>query len=163
SSMRRGMPNRRRERTTPAKPASPAARPRAGIGTRMGGGEPAGRGTYRAGGSAAPGAPGRMGGGEMEREGQTGGGRREGGRRRREPRRAQRTRRKNTEKIYISLLCVLPPCPLRPPRFLPMNKLRWGILGVAKINERLLPAFAAAGNAELVAIASRTPERAKAA
>jgi predicted dehydrogenase len=41
--------------------------------------------------------------------------------------------------------------------------LRWGILGVAKINERLLPAFARAGNAELRAIASRSPERARAA
>ena len=33
------------------------------------------------------------------------------------------------------------------------KKLRWGILGVAKINERLLPAFAKAANAELVGIA----------
>jgi predicted dehydrogenase len=41
--------------------------------------------------------------------------------------------------------------------------LRWGILGVAKINERLLPAFARASNAELRAIASRSPERASAA
>jgi predicted dehydrogenase len=36
-------------------------------------------------------------------------------------------------------------------------KLRWGILGAARINERLLPAIVAAGNAELVAIASRRP------
>src|SRR5262245_23215960 len=43
------------------------------------------------------------------------------------------------------------------------DKLRWGILGVAKINERLLPAFAKAANAELRAIASRSPERAQAA
>jgi predicted dehydrogenase len=42
-------------------------------------------------------------------------------------------------------------------------KLRWGILGVAKINERLLPAFAKAANAELRAIASRSLEKAKAA
>jgi xylose dehydrogenase (NAD/NADP) len=41
------------------------------------------------------------------------------------------------------------------------KKLRWGILGVAKINERLLPAFAKAGNADLVGIASRSLERAK--
>src|ERR1019366_614385 len=41
------------------------------------------------------------------------------------------------------------------------NKLRWGILGVAKINERLLPGFAKANNAELVGIASRSLERAK--
>ena len=34
-------------------------------------------------------------------------------------------------------------------------KLRWGILGAARINERLLPAIVAARNAELVAIASR--------
>ena len=40
-------------------------------------------------------------------------------------------------------------------------KLRWGILGVAKINERLLPAFAKAANAELVGIASRSLEKAK--
>ncbi|MFM8332575.1 MAG: Gfo/Idh/MocA family protein [Candidatus Methylumidiphilus sp.] len=36
-------------------------------------------------------------------------------------------------------------------------KLRWGILGAARINERLLPAIVAAHNAELVAIASRRP------
>jgi predicted dehydrogenase len=46
---------------------------------------------------------------------------------------------------------------------MPTDKLRWGILGVAKINERLLPAFAVAANADLVAIASRSAERAKAA
>lgn len=34
-------------------------------------------------------------------------------------------------------------------------KLRWGILGGARINERMLPAIAEAANAELVAIASR--------
>ena len=45
---------------------------------------------------------------------------------------------------------------------MPTDKLRWGILGVAKINERLLPAFAVAANAELVAIASRSAERAQA-
>jgi len=33
--------------------------------------------------------------------------------------------------------------------------LRWGILGAARINERLLPAIVASSNAELVAIASR--------
>lgn len=44
-----------------------------------------------------------------------------------------------------------------------MDKLRWGILGVAKINERLLPAFHRASNAELRAIASRSEERAQAA
>src|SRR5581483_3648876 len=43
------------------------------------------------------------------------------------------------------------------------SKLRWGILGVAHINERLLPAFAKAASAELRAIASRSPERAQAA
>jgi predicted dehydrogenase len=41
-------------------------------------------------------------------------------------------------------------------------KLRWGILGVARINERLLPAFRRAAHAELRAIASRTPDRARA-
>ena len=34
---------------------------------------------------------------------------------------------------------------------------RWGILGAARVNERLLPAIVAAQNAELVAIASRRP------
>jgi predicted dehydrogenase len=43
------------------------------------------------------------------------------------------------------------------------KKLRWGILGVAKINERLLPAFARALNADLQAIASRSLDKAKAA
>lgn len=41
------------------------------------------------------------------------------------------------------------------------RKVRWGILGVAKINDRLLPAFAKAANAELRAIASRSLERAQ--
>lgn len=36
-------------------------------------------------------------------------------------------------------------------------KLRWGILGAARINERLMPAIVEAPNAELVAIASRRP------
>jgi predicted dehydrogenase len=36
-------------------------------------------------------------------------------------------------------------------------KLRWGILGAARINERLLPAIVEASNSELVAIASRRP------
>ena len=36
-------------------------------------------------------------------------------------------------------------------------KLRWGILGAARINERLLPAIVQASNSELVAIASRRP------
>ncbi len=37
------------------------------------------------------------------------------------------------------------------------RKLRWGILGAARVNERLLPAIAGAANSELVAIASRRP------
>jgi len=36
-------------------------------------------------------------------------------------------------------------------------KLRWGILGAARINERMLPAIVEAANAELLAIASRRP------
>jgi len=44
-----------------------------------------------------------------------------------------------------------------------MTKLRWGILGVAKINERLLPAFRTAANAELRGIASRSLDKAQAA
>src|SRR5262245_26520427 len=43
------------------------------------------------------------------------------------------------------------------------TKLRWGILGVANINNRLQPAFAKAANAELRAIASRSLDRAQAA
>ena len=39
----------------------------------------------------------------------------------------------------------------------PSNKLRWGILGAARVNERLLPAIVEAPNAQLVAIASRRP------
>lgn len=35
------------------------------------------------------------------------------------------------------------------------TKLRWGILGAARINERFMPAIVNAGNSELVAIASR--------
>ncbi len=42
-------------------------------------------------------------------------------------------------------------------------KLRWGILGVAGINQRLLPAFKASTTADLVGIASRTQEKAEAA
>lgn len=37
------------------------------------------------------------------------------------------------------------------------KRLRWGILGAARVNERLLPAIVEADNAELVAIASRRP------
>ncbi|MEI7684125.1 MAG: Gfo/Idh/MocA family oxidoreductase [Planctomycetota bacterium] len=41
------------------------------------------------------------------------------------------------------------------------RKVRWGILGVAKINKRLLPAFHRMRNGEIVAIASRSLERAQ--
>ncbi|MBX9677139.1 MAG: Gfo/Idh/MocA family oxidoreductase [Gemmataceae bacterium] len=44
-----------------------------------------------------------------------------------------------------------------------MKKARWGILGVAKINDRLLPSFAKARNLELFGIASRSLDRAQAA
>ncbi|MGR8981526.1 MAG: Gfo/Idh/MocA family protein [Gammaproteobacteria bacterium] len=37
------------------------------------------------------------------------------------------------------------------------SKLRWGILGAARVNERLLPAIVEASNSELIAIASRRP------
>lgn len=37
------------------------------------------------------------------------------------------------------------------------TKLRWGILGAARINQRLLPAIVEASNSELIAIASRRP------
>jgi predicted dehydrogenase len=43
------------------------------------------------------------------------------------------------------------------------HKLRWGILGVAKINDRLLPAFSRANHTELRAIASRSLDKAKTA
>jgi predicted dehydrogenase len=42
-------------------------------------------------------------------------------------------------------------------------KMRWGILGVAHINQRLRPAFARARNADLRAIASRSLDRARSA
>lgn len=37
------------------------------------------------------------------------------------------------------------------------SKLRWGILGAARVNERLLPAIVEGSNSQLVAIASRRP------
>ncbi len=37
------------------------------------------------------------------------------------------------------------------------KKLKWGILGAARINQRLLPAIVTAANAQLVAVASRRP------
>jgi D-xylose 1-dehydrogenase (NADP+, D-xylono-1,5-lactone-forming) len=43
----------------------------------------------------------------------------------------------------------------------PGRKLRWGVLGVAKINTRLKPAFHAAKTVKLQAIASRSLERAR--
>lgn len=42
------------------------------------------------------------------------------------------------------------------------HKLRWGILGVAAINDRLLPAFKASKTADLRGIASRSAEKSKA-
>lgn len=42
------------------------------------------------------------------------------------------------------------------------TKLNWGILGAARVNERLLPAIVEAGNSQLVAIASRRVGAAKA-
>jgi predicted dehydrogenase len=41
------------------------------------------------------------------------------------------------------------------------SKLRWGILGVAKINNRIVPGFRASPRADLVAIASRDVARAR--
>jgi len=43
-----------------------------------------------------------------------------------------------------------------------MRKLKWGILGAARVNERLLPAIIEASNSQLVAIASRREGAAKA-
>ena len=42
-----------------------------------------------------------------------------------------------------------------------IKKLKWGILGAARVNERLLPAIIEANNSELVAIASRRAGAAK--
>ena len=42
------------------------------------------------------------------------------------------------------------------------KKLKWGILGAARVNERLLPAILEAPNSLLVAIASRRAGAAKA-
>ena len=41
------------------------------------------------------------------------------------------------------------------------KKIRWGILGAARINQQLMPAIVAAKNSELVAIASRRPQAAQ--
>lgn len=41
------------------------------------------------------------------------------------------------------------------------KKIRWGILGVAKINDRLLPAFHRMRNGQIVAIASRSIDKAR--
>lgn len=43
------------------------------------------------------------------------------------------------------------------------RKLRWGILGVANINDRLMPAFKGSTTVDLVGIASRSLDKAKAA
>src|SRR5262245_61838717 len=43
------------------------------------------------------------------------------------------------------------------------KRIRWGILGVAKINDRLMPSFHRVRNGELVGIASRSLDRAQAA
>ena len=45
---------------------------------------------------------------------------------------------------------------------LKLKKLKWGILGAARVNERLLPAIIEAPNAQLIAIASRRAGAAKA-
>lgn len=42
-----------------------------------------------------------------------------------------------------------------------MNKVRWGLLSTANINRRLIPAIRASQRGELVAVASRTQERAE--
>ena len=42
------------------------------------------------------------------------------------------------------------------------QKLKWGILGAARVNERLLPAIIEVPNAQLVAVASRRAGAAKA-
>ena len=42
-----------------------------------------------------------------------------------------------------------------------MERLRWGLLSTARINERLIPAIASSGRSELVAVASRDQVRAQ--
>jgi D-xylose 1-dehydrogenase (NADP+, D-xylono-1,5-lactone-forming) len=51
----------------------------------------------------------------------------------------------------------------REPFMPTITKLRWGVLGVANITNRLLPAFRKSAHAELRAVASRSPEKAEAA
>src|SRR5215217_7917280 len=41
------------------------------------------------------------------------------------------------------------------------RKLKWGVLGAARINRRFLPGLKAAANAELVGIASRHADKAR--
>ena len=43
-----------------------------------------------------------------------------------------------------------------------MSKIRWGIVGAARVNERLMPAIIHSADGELVAIGSRRPGAAKA-
>jgi D-xylose 1-dehydrogenase (NADP+, D-xylono-1,5-lactone-forming) len=43
-----------------------------------------------------------------------------------------------------------------------MSRLRWGLLGTARINRLLIPAIRAGSRSELTAVASRTPARARA-
>src|SRR5947199_7996852 len=43
------------------------------------------------------------------------------------------------------------------------KRIRWGIFGVAKINDRLMPSFHRLRNGELIGIASRSLDRAQAA
>jgi len=43
-----------------------------------------------------------------------------------------------------------------------MSRVRWGLLGTARINRRLIPAMRASARSTIVAIASRSPERAAA-
>jgi len=43
-----------------------------------------------------------------------------------------------------------------------MSLVRWGLLGTARINRRLIPAMRASARSTVVAVASRDPERAAA-
>ncbi len=65
----------------------------------------------------------------------------------------------------LSATVVADSCPSHPyeSAMSQAAKLRWGILGVAHINRRLIPAFGRAARAELRAIASRDLQRARAA
>jgi D-xylose 1-dehydrogenase (NADP+, D-xylono-1,5-lactone-forming) len=73
------------------------------------------------------------------------------------------TAERKTHSFLLSVLCVLRGEYASPGFSMSQPKLRWGILGDAGINQRLLPAFRASTTADLRAIASRSLDKARAA